>query len=563
MDVRAYLHSKGWQFKEVYRNGAPNGILNCPFCGDMEKKFAINLETGAWNCLRLNNCGRRGSFWQLQKDMGDNPLPVDGAGMVYKPANKQMSVQKVYKKPELPTQCLDGAAIKWIERERGLTLETIQRFDVRLSENGKELAWICYKDGKPVNVKYRKMAAKEFRNAKDAEPVLYNRDRCAENRDCLVITEGEFDCMALYQCGVDAVSVPNGTGDTRWIDNEWDYLQGFAEIVLCFDNDDAGRKATAQLVQRFGRWRTRIAVLPEKDANDCILYGVPPETVKSAIDNAAFQPPELLVGAIEFMGEVMELFNHPNLVKGTPTAFGPLDDILRGWRDQELTVWSGKSGSGKSTVLNQTVLDLLKQGVPVCMASLELPPRQYLRWAVMQWLEQSRPPDDDVYRAFTEFGVFLYIINTHEEITPDRLLDCFDYAARRYGVKHFVVDSLTRISFPLKDENNEHKKFVSDFLSFVKMHNAHGHLVAHPRKGFNDDDRPGKDDIKGTGDITNLAHNVLMMWRPSEDLKQKAQSQGREMPDAKLIVKKNREWGTEGTVDLSFFASVKKFRAWT
>jgi twinkle protein len=209
------------------------------------------------------------------------------------------------------------------------------------------------------------------------------------------------------------------------------------------------------------------------------------------------------------------------------------------------------------------MLDLLKRSVPVCMASLELPPRQYLRWAAMQWTERQNPDDEQVYNAFCEFGPFMYIINTHEEITPERLMDCFDYAARRYGVKHFVVDSLTRVSFPLKDENNEHKKFVSDFLSFVKMHNAHGHLVAHPRKGFNDDDRPGKDDIKGTGDITNLAHNVIMMWRPSDELKQKALSQGKAMSDAKMIVKKNREWGTEGTIDMTFYPDIKKFKAWT
>ncbi len=153
----------------------------------------------------------------------------------------------------------------------------------------------------------------------------------------------------------------------------------------------------------------------------------------------------------------------------------------------------------------------------------------------------------------------MYVIDTHEEIEPARVLDCFTYAARRYEVKHFIVDSLSRLSFPLRDENNEHKKFSSDFLIFVKVNNAHGHLVAHPRKGYSDDDRPGKVDIAGTGHLTNLAHNVLIMWRPSEELKERVRRQGKEPPDSRLMVVKNREWGTEGSVSLTFNPDVKKF----
>ncbi|MFH0957505.1 MAG: AAA family ATPase [Pseudomonadota bacterium] len=454
---------------------------------------------------------------------------------------------------------LDGKTIEWLEKERGFTLETIKHFNLRQNENGTALCWLYYKDGQLVNLKYRKLDEKKFWNHKDTEPVLYNRGQCFENKERLVITEGEFDCMALYQYGIDAVSVPNGTGDMRWIENEWDYLQSFQEIVLCLDNDEPGWKLRDELIQRFGRWRCRVMVLPFKDANKCLTEGVEKEVVKQALTYAAGQPPELLVNATSFRDEVIELFNHPALVQGTPTAFGGLNDLLHGWRDQELTVWSGTNGSGKSTILNQVMLDILDKNIPVCMASLELPPRQYLRWAVMQWLERQRPDDEEIYRAFTEFAPLLYIINTHEEIEPERLLDCFIYAARRYGVKHFIVDSLARLRFPMKDENNEHKKFVSDFLSFVKAHNVHGHLVAHPRKGYSDDDKPGKVDVGGTGHITNLAHNVLIMWRPSEELKERVRQKGKQPPDSRLLVAKNREWGLEGSVALSFNPDIKKF----
>ena len=555
MDIRRYMSSKGWQWREVNRTKGLTAILNCPFCGDTEKKFAISLEDGAWNCMHENRCGKKGSFPQLQRELGDAPLPSDRADTLYRPMEKP----KVYVKPEMPTQMLDGRALEWLQTKRGFTEDTVKAFGIRQSESGKALCWLYYKNKELVNVKYRAFDEKKFWNAKDTEPILYNRDRCAENGERLVITEGEFDCMALYQYGINAASVPNGTGDTRWIENEWEFVEQYKDVVLCLDDDPAGHKLRDELVQRFGRWRCRIATLPYKDANECLFNGVPKEKITEAIDEAKDLPPDLLSSALDFTNDVIELFNHPNLVKGTPTAFGGLSSILRGWREQELTIWSGANGSGKSTVINQMMLDLLRRGVPVCMASLELPPKQYLRWAVMQWCERQLPDDEQIYRAFADFGPHLYIINTHEEIAPARVLDCFDYAARRYGVKHFIVDSLARLSFPLRDENNEHKKFVSDFLSFVKAHNAHGHLVAHPRKGYTDDDKPGKVDVGGTGHITNLAHNVLIMWRPSEELREKARRQGKEAPGSRLIVAKNREWGTEGAVNFRFNPDIKKF----
>jgi twinkle protein len=560
MDIRSYLNSKGWQWKESNRGSGPIAVLNCPFCGDMEKKFAISLTDGAWNCLHINRCGRKGSFVQLQRELGDIPLPSDSINMLY---GRTSTPKKEYKRPTMPTALLDGRGLKWIEDNRKLTKETIEYFDVRMNERGTGLCWPYYKDGVLVNLKHRAFADKKFYNSKETEPTLFNRDRCASNLERLVICEGEFDCMALHQYGIEAVSVPNGTGDTRWIANEWDYCQRFQEVVLCLDNDAAGWKLRDELIQRFGRYRCRVMRLPFKDANECLIQGVPPEKMKQALEYAESVPPDLLVNASEFIDDVTALFNHPNLVKGVPTAFESLDEILRGWRDQELTIWSGNNGSGKSTILNQVVLDLLLRRVPVCMASLELPPTQYLRWMVMQQTDRQRPDDQQIYEAFQTFGPYLFVVNTHEEITPDRVLDCFTYAARRYGVKHFVVDSLARLSFPLRDENNEHKKFVSDFLSFVKTNNAHGHLVAHPRKGYSDEDKPGKVDVGGTAHITNLAHNVLIMWRPSEEIKERARLKGKEPPDSKLMVVKNREWGTEGAINLSFNPESKKFSALT
>lgn len=558
MDVRAYLNSKGWQWREINRPAGPQAVLNCPFCGDREKSFAISLADGAWNCLRLNNCGKKGSFIQLQKEMGDNPMPVDSARMF---SVRPLPKLKDYKRPTIETPPLAEHVYDWLITTRKFNRATIDHFDLRQNSKATGICWPYFKNGELVNLKWRAIAEKKFHNEKGTEPTLFNRDRCAENKDRLIIVEGEFDCMALHQYGIESVSVPNGTGDCRWIDNEWDYCQQFQEIILCLDNDAPGWKLRDELIQRFGRWRCRVMVLPHKDANECLIQNVPQSIITAALENATGQPPELLTCALDYIDDVADMFENPELYKGMPTAFPELDRLLGGWRHQELTVWSGSNGSGKSTILNQVMLDILRRGVPVCMASLELPPQKYLRWAAMQWTEKKKLTRPEVTEAFYQFGPNLFIINTHEEIEPERVLDCFIYAARRYGVKHFIVDSLTRLMFPGRDENAEHKKFTSSFLSFVKAHNAHGHLVVHPRKGATDEDKPGKVDVGGTGHITNLAHNVLIMWRPNEDLKERAVAKGDKEPNSLLLIRKNREEGEEGKVRFVFNPEIKKFFA--
>jgi twinkle protein len=154
------------------------------------------------------------------------------------------------------------------------------------------------------------------------------------------------------------------------------------------------------------------------------------------------------------------------------------------------------------------------------------------------------------------------VVNVHEEIDIKTLLDVFRYAARRYGCRHFVVDSLMRIKLNGDKELQEQKDICTNLVSFAKEYDAHVHLVAHPRKGNDDDDKPGKVDISGTAHITNLAHNVLIMWRPSEELKEKYREKKKteDVPDARLYVKKNRELGQEGSIKLRFDPQTKRFR---
>ncbi len=153
----------------------------------------------------------------------------------------------------------------------------------------------------------------------------------------------------------------------------------------------------------------------------------------------------------------------------------------------------------------------------------------------------------------------LYGINISNTITPDKLLTDFEYAARRYNCRHFIVDSLMKINLSENDEYNQQKHFVTRLYDFSMQFNVHVHLVAHPRKTMTDQDQPGKVDIKGNSHITDLASNVIIMNRTTEEQKEKAAKKGKSVSDAQLYVKKNREFGIEGKVHMYFSEHTRNF----
>jgi twinkle protein len=542
--VRDYLIQKGIQFKMR----GDEAVSNCPFCPDKDRKFSVNVKSGAYRCFHENSCGVSGSFVDLQKRFGDQPKRLNEKSPFIsskKPKN--------YAKPKTVIAPVSSPVMEYLEKTRSFTKETISYF--KIGAKGEDTVEIpFYKDGILVNVKYRSIKEKsKMWQEKEAEPVLFNRDNIMGDR--LIICEGEYDCMALHQYGISgAVSVPSGAGNFDWVENEWDYLDTFSQVILCFDNDNAGNTKSRELVAKIGSWKCKGAILPHKDANECLMKGVLKEKIVECIDFAKDYAPAILSKPSDFAEEIKETFRNPDKLNGTKTAWPKLTKVLGGWRSEELTVWTGRSGAGKSTILNQVVLQLAGEGINSCIASLEMPAKSYLRWAIVQYQGNWNPSDSGIDSALKFMDDKLYIVNTHEEIKESDLFDVFEYAARRHNCRHMIIDSLVRVVLEEKEELEAQKAFVSKLVSFCKKFSCHVHLVAHPRKGMKDSDRPDKSDVKGNSAITDLAHNVISLWRPEDD-------GSNEDPhgDVLMQVLKNREIGTTGKIRMKFDKGTKRF----
>src|SRR5574337_863214 len=69
----------------------------------------------------------------------------------------------------------------------------------------------------------------------------------------VVITEGEIDALAMskaFDGKWPAVSIPNGAQSAvKAIQKAYEWLDGFERIVLCFDQDEPGRKASQEVAE--------------------------------------------------------------------------------------------------------------------------------------------------------------------------------------------------------------------------------------------------------------------------------------------------------------------------
>lgn len=534
-----YLVSKGIEFDER----GENLVFNCPFCGDTEKKAAMHVESGVFNCMHQNKCGEKGTFWYFQHKMGDTPTADYSKDVRH--------AKKAYSRPE-------NKGFKSLSQEhtdylhgRGFTDKTINHFELR--SKGKEIAIPYKKNGELVGVKYR-TTDKQFRKEKNAEPVLFNRDNV---KAPLVICEGEFDAMAWFEYGLNVASVPDGASGLTWIENEWDWLEQFEKIFISMDMDAAGRRAVEVMAERLGLWRCYNVKLPFKDAAECLSHGVEKVVMDAAVKNADGFEIQGIGSPLDYLDGVVARATDVDYGKGLKTPFESLNRMLKGWRWGELTVWSGRNGSGKTTVLNQVVIDLIaRHDVNVFIASLEMKPD-----ALLYKFVQQMGAEEDIETALRGLQTRLYLMNKLGKVEPDYLLGLFEFAARKHGCKHFIVDSLMRIAIDRASKYDAQEEFVNDLVGFAQKFDVHVHLVAHPRKGMTDDDRPGKVDISGSGDITNLAHNVLILYRPTPEKKMELVKKG-DFFDAELFLRKNREFGQEGSVKLEFSIARQMYSEW-
>lgn len=493
----------------------------CPFCkggstGRDYWTFALNVVKGTYNCKR-GKCGVTGTLRDLHRHFGE---PYD-AGFEWRTQPKR-SYRKPTTKVE-PTR----AKVEAYLRSRGFSRETWLRRKV--GESAGRIVFPYYENGELVLVKFRKPESHDGKGPKawreeGGKDVFWGMDECDPSLP-LVICEGEMDALALDEAGVpNVVSVSNGAQSLDCVNNCWDWLNQFSEIIIWPDNDDPGRELAERLIRRLGEWRCRIVQSQYKDANDHLL-AEGPQSVLEAVVNAKDVP---MAGIVRLAD--VKAYNVETQEKAL-SIIKAVNERVGGYLMGQLSVWTGTNGSGKSTFLGQELLHAIDQGYAVCAYSGELPSALFRYWIDVQAAgpnhlhtyvdvhtgREWKKPDPaviDRIRAWYRDKFFLY--ESSGPFSLDDLLRVFTYAARRYDCRVFLADNLMTMMGGTSESEYYRRQSdtVARLIEFAHKYNVHVHLVAHPRKT---NGRLTKMDVAGSGDITNLADNVFAIYRVTRE----------------------------------------------
>ena len=531
----------------------------CPYChgdGHDKETFSVNLATGLYKCFR-SGCDKHGHFVQLARDFG---FPLD---MGDTPKKYRELPQRPLKVKEQAVRYLEG---------RGISRAVTERYHISArKDNENVLVFPFYDENHTLCfVKYRKTNFNRERDKnkewceKDTMPILFGMDQCQDFQQ-LVITEGQIDSLSVAEAGVkNAVSVPNGAKGFTWVENCWDWISKFPEVVV-FGDCEKGKVTLVDELSRRLRCKLRVVrqedYLGEKDAN-AILQKYGPEAVRQAVSNAQVLPVNHVVRLAEV--ESVDL----NDLERIRTGFSNLDRVVDGFFMGQLVLLTGKRGEGKSTLMGQLMAEALNQGYKVLAYSGELPGYQFKRWLDFQlagpqnvlttynvYSDPRYSLEEDTVQRLNRWyydNAFLYDNNSLNGDEYESLLETIEKTIQRYGVKLVCVDNLmTAIDVASADSQYiQQSQFVRSLKQIAVRYNVVVLLVAHPKK--TDGKVTDNDAVSGSSDITNRADIVLSYVKNAEG----------EAPGGKVFVMKNRMTGKlalgDGAVAMEYEPSSKR-----
>lgn len=325
----------------------------------------------------------------------------------------------------------------------------------------------------------------------------------------LLICEGECDQLAFYEAGIlNATSVPNGSssftktnpdGTMReqlgflWSARE--LIEKATRIVIATDADDPGDKLADELSRRIGRHRCWRVTYPDgcKDANDVLMkHGA--AALAKAYAEAKPWPIDGLFEAEKYFPEVDDLFVN-GFAEKISTGLTDVDDIFS-VSPGLLTVVTGIPGSGKSTFIDQIMVNLARQKEYVCaICSFENPPAVHIGKLMQMLYQKHFFPTDDIGPRMErkEVDAIKPFIHRHfkflqqedgKKATVESIIERIKTAVFRWGVQVVVIDPYNYIA--RKNNEESETSWIDNMLTELRLvaslYKLHIFFVAHPTK---------------------------------------------------------------------------------
>lgn len=275
----------------------------------------------------------------------------------------------------------EGYTYEYLPR-RGISRATHEFFGVQTKID---------KSGKPVSVGYvypkgavkmRRLDVKAFYTEGEmSKESGWAVDKFpAGSSRAITIFEGEDDTMSGYEMlgKYPVYSVRSASSALSDVRADYDYLNSFEKIYLALDNDEPGKKATAEIAAVFDFNKVfHVKLAPYKDANEYLTAGKVQEFRNVWFNAGRFLPEGIVSSYVDIDAILDKADNEP----GHPWPFKKLTYLTDGMKRGRSYLVTGLEGIGKTEFFHAVEHHIAKTdpGANLAIIHLEEPTDENVR----------------------------------------------------------------------------------------------------------------------------------------------------------------------------------------
>jgi twinkle protein len=472
------------------------------------------------------------------------------------------------------------------KKDRKIDDETVKAFGIRATTNtstGLQDAnfYPYYIKGQLSGYKSR-VLPKDFTsigsigNIKGCD--LFGQSLCQAGGYKILIVEGEEDCLAAYRMlnayskhkgtnhKPNVVSLSNGaSGAASEIERALPFLNTFKEIIICFDNDKAGKKALADVSALFPGDKFKVMKFSEKDCSDMLVKGKQQEFI-SAFFNAEKWVPGGIHNIASLRDVMLDRTKEP--MTPYPNGWDIFQKMTYGRRFGEVDVFTSGTGSGKSQVFKELMYyDIINTNLTIGCVALEEKVKHTnmlltgLHLNKRIHLPDTQVTDDEIIKAWDELAKNdrVHFFDKGKELSDMNLLAQIRYMAAGLGCQHIYLDHLNMIVSETATSGDERKRLDETIIKIKNLAielNVWIGVIVHLRKTDNNGlpyelgAIANVDALKGSSSLKQDVDNVYAIQRNGNHSIEFMRNVLR------LHVIKNRFSGSRGAADFLRFDEI-------
>lgn len=407
---------------------------------------------------------------------------------------------------------------------RRLTKHTLERYGV-VSDSTNYYFPYYNPDGALVAAKLRNKEEKKFTTVGEWQKgTLFGQNLFSAGGKYITITEGEFDALAAFQATGSkwsCVSIRNGaTGALKDCRDNYEWLNSFETIVICFDNDDPGRTAAKEVAELFGAKAKVFKHDPQmKDACDYVVENKEQVFTQRWWAAESFVPDGIVAGS-----SLWDLVSTPPAPAQCMYPWQGLNAIAYGIRFGELVTLTAGSGMGKSQILREILWHVLNNtdsnvGLMFMEESIRKTGLSIMSLAVNKPLHlpttvSSEEERKDAFDRTLGTGR-LYLFNHFGSNSIDNIVNRIRYMAKALGCKYVFLDHISLIVS--SQENGDERKAIDELMTKLRTVVqeldialfAVSHLKRPDGKGHEEGASTSLAQLRGSGAIAQLSDMVI------------------------------------------------------